>query len=104
MRVDKSPLTWDDVKAIRASSDPSHVIAERYGMTAGGIRTIRLNRTWHDPGYTPDVRPRVCLTEDDARMILASDDSARALARQIGCEKTAVLDVRHGRTFKHLTR
>lgn len=39
-------ITEDDVRAIRASSEPRKVLAERYGMTEAGIKTIRARRTW----------------------------------------------------------
>lgn len=104
MRQDKSPLTWADVRAIRASDEPSKVLAERYDMTHGGIRTVRLNVSWHDPDYVPRKQKRKCLTEADARMILRSDMSGRALARLLGVDHSTVGDVRHGRTFPHLPR
>lgn len=39
-------INEDDVRAIRASTEPLAVIAERYGMTRAGIKTIRQRRTW----------------------------------------------------------
>lgn len=39
-------ITEDDVRAIRASSEPRTILAERYGMTVAGIKTIRAGRTW----------------------------------------------------------
>lgn len=39
-------ITEDDVRAIRASSERNTVLAERYGMTVAGIKTIKQRRTW----------------------------------------------------------
>lgn len=41
-----SKLTANDVAAIRASSEPSTALAERYGVTASNIHRIKTRRTW----------------------------------------------------------
>lgn len=42
----KAKLTETDVLAIRRSSEPGRVLADRYGTTAQYISRIRTNRTW----------------------------------------------------------
>lgn len=39
-------MTEDDVRAIRASSEPSRRIAKRYGVTQSAIQHIRKRRSW----------------------------------------------------------
>lgn len=39
-------LTWDQVNAIRASEEPSKVLATRFGVTNDNINRIRRNDTW----------------------------------------------------------
>lgn len=39
-------LTERDIKTIRASDEPSRVIAERYGVTAPNIDAVRKRKTW----------------------------------------------------------
>lgn len=39
-------LTRADVRAIRASSDPSAVLAHRYGVSASMIRMVKTGRTY----------------------------------------------------------
>ena len=45
----RSPLTKltpDDVRAIRASDEPTAVLAERYKVSCQNIRDIRSRRLW----------------------------------------------------------
>ena len=39
-------LTEDDVRAIRASTEPSKVVAARYGMSVPNVYAIRSRRNW----------------------------------------------------------
>ncbi len=39
-------LTWDQVRAIRQSSEPAKVVAAQYGVTNDNINRIRRNETW----------------------------------------------------------
>lgn len=43
-----SKLTADDVRAIRASQEPVHVLAERYGISEPHVYNIRNRRKWAD--------------------------------------------------------
>lgn len=45
-RQHSAKLTADDVRAIRATAEPSRSIASRYGVTHGAILAIRAGRTW----------------------------------------------------------
>ena len=45
-RANKSSLTVSDVLAIRESRESSKALAERYAVTRGTIRHIRLRLTW----------------------------------------------------------
>ena len=44
--TNKTPLTADDVIAIRASGQSHAALARVYGITAEGIASIRKRRTW----------------------------------------------------------
>ena len=39
-------LTEQDVLAIRRSTDPVQVVADRYGVSIGTVSSVRLGRTW----------------------------------------------------------
>lgn len=39
-------LTWDQVRAIRASSEPSKALAAQYGVSNDNINRIRRNEIW----------------------------------------------------------
>lgn len=39
-------LTWQDIYAIRASTERGKVLAERYGVAGATISEIRLGRKW----------------------------------------------------------
>lgn len=41
-------LTWESVYQIRASSEPSKVLAQKYGVTNDNINRIRRNDTWKE--------------------------------------------------------
>lgn len=49
----RTPLTWEIVREIRASSLPNGALAEKYGVQKPAIVRIRKNYRWHDPSYTP---------------------------------------------------
>lgn len=42
----KAKLTWDDVRAIRASTEPVRVLADTYGVSVSQIGHILKNRRW----------------------------------------------------------
>ena len=45
----KARLTWDEVRAIRASAgETGNQLAARYGVTRGEIYNVRSMRTWRD--------------------------------------------------------
>lgn len=53
---ESSPLTWDDVRDIRAraaAAEKHEVIAAHYGLERAAASMIIGNRRWHDPDYTP---------------------------------------------------
>ncbi|KPH66060.1 hypothetical protein ADT71_08595 [Novosphingobium sp. ST904] len=39
-------LNWDQVRAIRASTEPARALAARYGVSSDNINRIRRNETW----------------------------------------------------------
>lgn len=41
-------LTWESVRQIRASSEPSKALARKYGVTNDNINRIRRNDTWKE--------------------------------------------------------
>lgn len=41
-------LTWNEVRAIRASAAPSKELARKYGVTSDNINRIRRNDTWKE--------------------------------------------------------
>lgn len=46
----RSRLGWAKVREIRASDEPAHVMAARYGMGQSTIDRIRQHKTWVEPG------------------------------------------------------
>lgn len=49
VRGEKNPeakLTWDDVRAIRASTEPVRVLADTYGVSRTQISRILKNQRW----------------------------------------------------------
>lgn len=47
-RGSKPKLTVEDVRAIRASTEPYAQIAERFGIGTSNVCAVRLRRTWRD--------------------------------------------------------
>lgn len=45
-RHPNAKITDEDVRVIRASTDPPKAIAERYGISRGSVWLIRTRRTW----------------------------------------------------------
>jgi hypothetical protein len=61
----------------------------------------------HRPGHLPGHQnPSAVLSEDEAREILklalSGDLSQREIGEMFGVSETAVWDIKHGRTWKHL--
>lgn len=42
----KAKLTWNDVRTIRASTEPVRVLADTYGVSRYQIRSILKNQSW----------------------------------------------------------
>lgn len=43
-------LTWDQVTEIRASHEAGVALAEKYGVTPSTISSIRVGKSWKEPG------------------------------------------------------
>ena len=84
-------LTWEQVKEIRERYEPGKIshksLALEYDVTDAAIRQIIINKTFHDPGYTPKT------TEVSVRRVLTDVDAAtirrRYRAEQIGMSDLA---------------
>lgn len=110
-------LTADDVVAIRASVEPHHVIAPKFGVDYRTISQIRKRQTWaHVPGERSDDpianlshkgedHPRALLNEENVRAIrarLAAGEKAASLAREFGVVRQMIGHIRHGRAWRHV--
>lgn len=49
----RSPLTWDVVRAIRASALSNGELAAQFGVQKPAIVRIKNNTRWYDPAYKP---------------------------------------------------
>jgi hypothetical protein len=63
-------LTEDEVRAIRASVDPSTVLGERYGVSRITIGHVRTGKTWQHVPFDEGAIPRTwrSLREDSRRL------------------------------------
>lgn len=53
-RAPFTKLDWEKVRAIRESSEPQKVLAERYGCSAVNISLIKNGKAWVDRGASSD--------------------------------------------------
>jgi hypothetical protein len=50
-RQSQSTLTWDDILAIRASTEKQYIVAEQFGISRSGVSAIKRNKVWRQrPG------------------------------------------------------
>lgn len=99
-----------EVMAARASTDPVHVLASRYGISEARMSSILTGRGFrHLPGARApgatlrgEDSPTSKLSEAQARHILTSTDSHAALGRQFGVSPNTVAAVRSGQNWAHL--
>ena len=49
----RSTFVKSDIEAIRLSSEPRDVLAERYGVTRETVRDIQTHQTWRDISGNP---------------------------------------------------
>lgn len=103
-------VTETDVFAIRASSETSKVLGQRYGIDLGTVQHIRDRYTWKHLPVTPEElaanqkRRRVArLTEETVRFILDNPNvPLKDLADQLGVPKPTVWAVRWRKAWKHV--
>lgn len=99
----QAKLTASIVRAILASDESQHVLADRYGITQPTVSSIRRGKTWPHVGdrtRTIVGHPRGArchnakLTEDLVRTIRVSKDSNVALAKEYGVDPSTISRVR----------
>lgn len=93
-------LTLDHVRAIRASTELTKVLAERYGVTESAICRIRSNIAWRDGNYMPRPRASRKLTWDQVIAIRAATPRQQNLAAIYGVSPSTITSVRSGRAYK----
>jgi len=50
-RQSQSTLTWDDILAIRASTEKQYIVAEQFGISRSGVSATKRNKVWRQrPG------------------------------------------------------
>lgn len=55
------------------------------------------------PNLRGEIHPQAKLTNDEAELVMQSSESAASLARRFGVSDTAVLAIRNGKNWRHLT-
>jgi hypothetical protein len=96
-------LTEDEVRAIRASVDPSTVLGERYGVSRITIGHVRTGKTWQHVPFDEGAIPRTwrSLREDSRRLdkrqvslLLSAEgrDLLAALTAERGSSPSAVVE------------
>ena len=104
-------LTWEQVKEIRERYAPGKIshekLAREYKVTAAAIRHIIINKTFHDPGYTPkttEVSVRRVLTDVDAatirRRYCAEPIGMSDLAREFDVSLAVITGIIHNKTYR----
>lgn len=104
-------LTWEQVKEIRERYEPGQIshekLAREYKVTAAAIRHIIINKTFHDPGYTPkttEVSVRRVLTDVDAatirRRYCAEPIGMSDLARDFGVSLAVITGIIRNKTYR----
>lgn len=103
-------LTWADVRVIRDEYEPRKItykkLADRYGVTNGAISNIVMNRTFHDPDYTPrnpESSVRRKLSTADANVVreryAAERITERTLGREFGVDSSVIGGVIRNETY-----
>ena len=104
-------LTWEQVKEIRERYSPGKIsyekLAREYKVTAAAIRHIIINKTFHDPGYTPkttEVSVRRVLTNAEAatirRRYCAEQIGMSDLAREFDVSLAVITGIIHNKTYR----
>mgnify|MGYP002377073922 FL=1 len=108
-------LTEEQVREIKTSKLNQYQLARKYGVTQRVISLIMRGKLWsHIEGETYYVErenflgensPKAKLTDEKVRQIklkLREGRSAASLAREYGVEDTAILRIKHNKTWKHI--
>lgn len=104
-------VTWEQVKEIRERYAPGQIshekLAREYKVTAAAIRHIIINKTFHDPDYTPktaEVSVRRVLTDVDAatirRRYCAEPIGMSDLARDFGVSLAVITGIIRNKTYR----
>lgn len=86
-------LTKRQIYLCETSPKSAHQLAKEWGVDKG---TILRRRTWKYK-HKGEV-----LTDEQVRMCRSSSKSACSLARELGVNHHVILDLRHGRTYRHV--
>ena len=96
-RHGKARLTENQVMAIRASAEPSSILAERYGIRRATVLEIINGRKWKHLPSTPRLAPtRRKLNEEQAIVIRSSAEPALVLARRYGVSHSLITGIKRG--------
>lgn len=97
-------LTEQQVLEIRASNEPQHVLAARYGVTQTRISAIRRGTNWsHLPGPQKRVDCRRRLTPQQIREIFQAEGTCDQIAARFPCSRSMVSLIKLRRSHAEVT-
>lgn len=105
-------LTPQKAIEIAKSTEPSGVIAERYGVGTGAVQDIRSGKTWADAteGHRLESykmagtrAPWAKLTEEQVLEIYNSSLPQRVLAKMFSVSPRLIWSIRNGKTWQSVT-
>lgn len=106
----RSKLTPEQVAEILASNEEHKVLAERFGVSIGPIKCVRLGKSYREETggerrmrdrfrASGESNPNAALTYEQVKFIRESPLSGRELARQLGLSQVCVASARRGATY-----
>lgn len=107
----QAKLNEEKVLFIRGSELDSAALAEKFGVCAANINSIRSGKRWKHVGGTLVMHeihrkgadhPMAKMTAEKVRHIRTSSARNAEMAREFGITQQSVCDIRKGRTWKHV--
>jgi hypothetical protein len=102
----KSPLTDEQILAIRADHRPARLIGPEYGICAGTVNQIRRRETYKyipaQPGDFVASNKVLSFPEDVIRSIRADPRSDKEVAQDCGCSIHTIWAIRKRKTYSHV--
>lgn len=109
----RAKLTPEQVAEILASDEEHKVLAERFGVSIGPIKGVRLGKSYREETggekrmrdrfrASGESNPNAALTYEQVKFIRESPLSGRELARQLGLSQVCVASARRGATYANV--